>query len=123
MLSPDKHKTNACEGVLCLQQRLAYDLEGLGVAAGQGKAEGGRLGATSDGRLRTRHPVASLALALLVRRRKSREGVLLPSLAFFSKKIKEEGPRFTAFLSIKLFLKLSFFVLLFGRFSPPEMPD
>ncbi|HBZ08560.1 MAG TPA: hypothetical protein DEO65_01590, partial [Bacillus bacterium] len=35
LLSPDKHKTSAEEGVLCLQQRLAYDLEGLGVVARQ----------------------------------------------------------------------------------------
>ncbi|GIN22376.1 MAG TPA: hypothetical protein DEO65_18750 [Bacillus bacterium] len=35
LLSPDKHKSSAEEGVLCLQQRLAYDLEGLCVVAKQ----------------------------------------------------------------------------------------
>ncbi|RST75121.1 hypothetical protein D4T97_007615 [Siminovitchia acidinfaciens] len=47
----DKHKTRAGEGVLCLQKHLAYDLEPMAL-----------------GRLSTRHPVASLALAHRVRR-------------------------------------------------------
>ena len=34
LISPDKHKTNANEGGLCLQKRLTYDLEGLGAEAG-----------------------------------------------------------------------------------------
>ncbi|RST77088.1 hypothetical protein D4T97_000895 [Siminovitchia acidinfaciens] len=53
LISPDKHKTSAEEGVLCLQQRLAYDLEGLGVVAGQEKC-GGRLIREKPGYVRLR---------------------------------------------------------------------
>ncbi|VEF47363.1 Uncharacterised protein [Bacillus freudenreichii] len=35
LLIGDKHKTSAGEGVLCLQKRLAYDLEPMALAAGQ----------------------------------------------------------------------------------------
>ncbi|RST75453.1 hypothetical protein D4T97_009440 [Siminovitchia acidinfaciens] len=59
LLIGDKHKVSAGEGVLCLQKRLAYDLEPMALAAGQHGDEG---------RLRTRHPVASLALGRPVRR-------------------------------------------------------
>ncbi|VEF47348.1 Uncharacterised protein [Bacillus freudenreichii] len=35
LLIGDKHKTSAGEGVLCLQKRLAYDLEPMALAAEQ----------------------------------------------------------------------------------------
>ncbi|WHY81082.1 hypothetical protein QNH23_14420 [Siminovitchia fortis] len=35
LLIGDKHKTSAEEGVVCLQQRLAYDLEPMALAARQ----------------------------------------------------------------------------------------
>ncbi|VEF47843.1 Uncharacterised protein [Bacillus freudenreichii] len=35
LLIGDKHKTSAGEGVVCLQKRLAYDLEPMALAAGQ----------------------------------------------------------------------------------------
>ncbi|VEF47304.1 Uncharacterised protein [Bacillus freudenreichii] len=47
LLIGDKHKTSAVEGVLCLQKRLAYDLEPMALAAGQHGDEG---------RLRPPHP-------------------------------------------------------------------
>ncbi|VEF46488.1 Uncharacterised protein [Bacillus freudenreichii] len=62
MISPDKHKTSAEEGVLCLQQRLAYDLEGLGVVAGQEKS-GGRLIREKLGHVRRRRWQEQLRIA------------------------------------------------------------
>ncbi|WP_186365237.1 hypothetical protein [Siminovitchia fortis] len=59
LLIGDKHKTSAEEGVVCLQQRLAYDLEPMALAAGQHGEER---------RLKQRRPVASPALAHPVRR-------------------------------------------------------
>ncbi len=59
----DKHKTSASEGVLCLQKRLAYDLEPMALAAGQHG---------DVGRLRSPHPVASEALGRPVRRSRCR---------------------------------------------------
>ncbi|RST76456.1 hypothetical protein D4T97_006750 [Siminovitchia acidinfaciens] len=55
----DKHKTSAGEGVVCIQKRLAYDLEPMALAAGQHGDEG---------RLKAPHPVASVALGHPVRR-------------------------------------------------------
>ncbi|VEF49983.1 Uncharacterised protein [Bacillus freudenreichii] len=53
LLIGDKHKASAEEGVVCLQQRLTYDLEPMALAAGQhGDVD----------RLRPPHPVASVAL-------------------------------------------------------------